>query len=122
MTWGSITTSLLPSISMNPVTHHFTVISGVFKNVVREHMEGRVLPEKMTSQIASPEHNQCSQGLYCLSPTKVNRWVCQHCADQRRTIYRGMVTMLSLGIQSSQQLINVNAEMILVSLRRSKKK
>lgn len=50
MTWGSITTSLLHNISVNLMTHHFTVISSVFI-FMREHMEGGALPEIMTSQV-----------------------------------------------------------------------
>ena len=34
-------------------------------------MQGGTLPEVITSQIASPEHNQRPQGLVCLSPGKV---------------------------------------------------
>lgn len=33
MTWGSITTSMLPSVSVNPVTHRFTVRSSVLKTL-----------------------------------------------------------------------------------------
>lgn len=67
MTWRFTTTSLLPNISVNLMTHHVTIRSSVV-TFMGEHMEGKALLEMMTSQIVSPAHNPCSQGCVCLSP------------------------------------------------------
>ena len=71
MTWGSITTSSLPKVSVNLMTHHFTVRS-CFNHFEKENMEGRNMPEMMTFQKASSKHSQHSQGLVCLSLANVS--------------------------------------------------
>lgn len=60
MTWGSMTPSLLPNISVNLMAHYFIVRCSVFITLLKDDMEGKALPEMMISQIASPERKQYS--------------------------------------------------------------
>lgn len=71
MTWGSITTSPLPKVSVNLTTYHFTARS-CFNHFAKENTEGGNMPEMMTFQKASSKHSQHSQGLVYLSLANMN--------------------------------------------------